>query len=285
MAAILEKHYCSNTNNNNSAAAAAAATPPLSVSHHRSFSLSLSGSLTCSHTDVASHNKLLHFYKIHLSWSWIVFFFLSFGCRCCVCAHRCPPTCLWLSGSVCVLHLSLRDDRVCLLSRKCECRLKFIFQASSERFDTKQKDDKSVCVLVWGGSVVWGRGGEVAPSDFYCYSSFYSSQMATQSPVHHTEPPLFSLSLFPPLAFLLPLVLSLLPLFHLSSCRPDVFISSLSRWSSFLCFPLSFPSPHPLFPLLDFFSQPIHPVNQLLHSLLHFASSVSRIKKLKFTKM
>ena len=249
-------------------------------------SLSLSLALSPAHTLMSLHttNYFTFIRSISLGTE-SFFFFLSFGCRCCVCAHRCPPTCLWLSGSVCVLHLSLRDDRVCLLSRKCECRLKFIFQASSERFDTKQKDDKSVCVLVWGGSVVWGRGGEVAPSDFYCYSSFYSSQMATQSPVHHTEPPLFSLSLFPPLAFLLPLVLSLLPLFHLSSCRPDVFISSLSRWSSFLCFPLSFPSPHPLFPLLDFFSQPIHPVNQLLHSLLHFASSVSRIKKLKFTKM
>lgn len=147
---------------------------------------------------------------------------------------------------------------------------------------TQNKRTIKVVVCVWGGSVVWGRGGEVAPSDFYCYSSFYSSQMATQSPVHHTEPPLFSLSLsysrFPS---------SSLPF---SASSPSFVI--LSPWCLYF-FPLSL-LVFPLFPSFFSFSTPsvsstnflltTHPfllsVNQLLHSLLHFASSVSRIKKL-----
>lgn len=115
---------------------------------------------------------------------------------------------------------------------KCKCQHKFISKlfcwdlSHSALLQIKNDQWWCMCACARTNKHAWGpvvqRGGEVAPSDFYCYSSFYSSQMATQSPVHHTLPPLFSLSpsysrslpslsTFPSFPFFP-------PLFHLSFC-------------------------------------------------------------------
>lgn len=158
-------------------------------------------------------------------------FIIFRGLLCASVAH----ICLWFSGSVCPnlflfgVYLQLKY-------------FKFFFPTV---FDGLWKDNKIGCVLVRvhlrarGVSVEErdkerGRGGEVAPSDFYCCSSFYSSQMPNQSPVHYTLPLLFSF----PFLLSLPSPLFLLPSFPFAASH-----LSFVMLSTNVSFP---PSPSPL---------------------------------------